>query len=58
MRCRALRTFRDKRTGEVSKKGAVLDLKPHRVAELVEAGVAEALEEAPKPAKDEKSEEE
>lgn len=58
MRCRALRTFRDKRTGEVSKKGAVLDLKPSRADELVRFGIVEALEEAPKPAKNEKAEEE
>ena len=49
MRVECARTFRDRRTGALVKRGAVVDVEPDRAAELVEAGVCMPLE--PLPAK-------
>lgn len=56
MRVKVVRPFTDKRTGAESRRGATLDVEPRRAAELVKAGVAEAIDafpakEEPRPAK-------
>lgn len=47
MMCRAVRRFRDKVTGAIHKAGAKVDVTPKRAAELIKAGVVEALEDFP-----------